>query len=389
MTLAHCDPFSGASGDMLLGAVVAAGVEPTELTGVLAGLGVQGWTLATSDVLRGGLAATRVEVGVRHDDVVRTWADVRELLAAAHLPEPVRERSLRVFSRLAHAEARVHGSDVERVHFHEVGAVDAIIDVVGVCAGLHLLGVERVSCSPVATGTGMTRGRHGLLPVPAPAVLELLQGAPSMATDVAAELCTPTGAALLAEWVATWGPQPPMIVQAVGYGAGSRDLERPNVLRLVLGDALPAAASDEAQQALLLETTLDDLPGEFVPAVLDGLRAAGASDAWARPVVMKKGRPGLEIVCVADPALSEVLRGVLFRETTTLGVRGRLVDKWMLEREWVTVDVAGQPVRLKVGRLDGAAVNVAPEYDDCAAAAAASGLPLKEVYARARSAWRE
>ncbi len=397
MTLAHVEPFSGASGDMLLGAVVDAGADLDAVVAVLRGLPVGGWTVSAETVIRGGLGATRVTVDVdagERDGVVRTWGNVRELLAAAALPAAVRERALAAFSRLATAEAHVHRTPVERVHFHEVGALDAIVDVVGVCAGLDLLGVKRLTCGPVALGTGMTRGAHGLLPVPAPAVLELLRGAPTRATDVAAELCTPTGAALLAEWTDAWGSQPAMVVDRVGYGAGARELDRPNVVRLVLG-AAPATTGDDrggdataAGVALLLETTVDDLPGEFVPPVLDALRAAGASDAWARPVLMKKGRPGLEIACLAPVDRGDALRRVLFRETTTLGVRGRLVDKWALAREWTTVTVAGAPVRLKVARLDGEIVNVAPEYDDCAAAATATGLPLKEVYARARAAWQ-
>jgi uncharacterized protein (TIGR00299 family) protein len=381
----HVDPFSGASGDMLLGAVVDAGVGLGDIVAALTGLGLEGWALTAEPALRGGIGATRVLVATHEDGVVRTWANVRERIGGADLPAVVKTRALATFRRLAEAEARIHRRDVERVHFHEVGALDAIIDVVGVCAGLHLLGIESLSCGPVAQGVGMARSEHGLLPIPAPAVLELLRGAPTYATGVPAELCTPTGAALLAEWTSSWGPMPALVVDRVGYGAGSRDLDRPNVVRLVVGDAADGPA---ATRALILETTVDDLPGELVPPVLDALRAAGASDAWARTVLMKKGRPGLEITCIADPDRGEALRGVLFRETTTLGVRGHTVDKWALEREFVEVDVAGEPVRLKVGRLGDRIVNVAPEFSDCAAAAAATGLALKEVFARARAAWR-
>lgn len=386
MTVAHVDPISGASGDMLLGAIVDAGVEPAAIIAVLQQLRLDGWSLEAREVVRGGLGATAVRVLTEPDGVVRTWANVHELLATAPLPAAVRDRALGAFRRLAEAEARIHRQQVERVHFHEVGALDAIVDVVGCCAGLHLLGVTSLSCAPLPQGVGMVRAEHGLLPVPAPAVLELLRGAPTYATGVTAELVTPTGAALLAEWTDSWGPMPELVIDRIGYGAGSRDLERPNVLRLVVG-----APSDRrgAGRALLLSTTVDDLSGELVPPVLDALRAAGASDAWARSVLMKKGRPGVEIVALSDPAHGPALREVLFRETTTLGVRSVPVDKWTLDREFVTVNVEDQPVRLKIGRLAGTVVNVAPEFDDCAAAAAATGLPLKEVYARARSAWRE
>ena len=386
MSSVHVDPVGGASGDMLLAALVDAGVEPGALRAAVDPLDLGDWTLEIGEVTRGGLGAVAVTVTAADDGVVRTWPYVRGLLERAPLPEAVRARALGTFRRLARAEARIHRVDPERVHFHEVGAVDALVDVVGVCTGLHLLEAERVTCAPVPQGVGMTRSAHGLLPLPAPAVLELLAGAPTYSTGITAELCTPTGAALLAEWVDEWADMPPLRPRRVGYGAGARNLEaRPNVLRLIVGEP---ARHGGAAAAVLLETTVDDLSGELVPPVLDALRAAGADDAWARPVIMKKGRPGLELACIAPPARSAALRRVLFRETTTLGVRERLLDKWTLEREWVTVEVEGQPVRLKVGRLDDQVVNVAPEFEDCAAAARVTGLPIKEIVARARAGWR-
>lgn len=384
MTHAHIDPVSGASGDMLLGALLDVGAPLDHVREVLAVLDIPGWELSTETVTRSGIGATSAQVRTDDSSVVRTWGNVRELLARAPLSETVRTRALGTFRRLADAEARIHRVDPDRVHFHEVGALDAIVDIVGVCAAFAALGVDRVSCAPVPQGVGMTRSAHGLIPVPAPAVLELLHGAPTYSTGLPFELCTPTGAALLAEWTDDWTELPPLVVERAGYGAGTRDTERPNVLRVVLGEPMATAPS---AVALLLETTIDDLSGELLPPVLDALRDAGAQDAWARPVLMKKGRPGLEIACLADPSDGEALRRVLFRETTTLGIRGRLVDKWVLERNWVTVEVAGHEVRLKIGLLEGRVVNVAPEYEDCVAAARSSGLPLKEVYARARSAW--
>jgi pyridinium-3,5-bisthiocarboxylic acid mononucleotide nickel chelatase len=388
---AHIDPFSGASGDMLLGAALDAGVALPALTAVLEGLDLPDWSLTAEPAMRGGIGATQAAVRTDEQGVVRTWANVRELLSRAPLPDPVRDRALSTCRRLAEAEARIHRTEPERVHFHEVGGVDAIVDVVGVCAGLHLLGVEKVTSAPVAQGIGMVRSAHGLLPVPAPAVLELLRGVPTYSTGIAAELCTPTGAALLAEWVDEWGPMPPMAVASVGYGAGSRDLqEQPNLLRLVLGtdaDGTGDLGGGGAESAVVLQTSVDDLSGELVPPVLDALRAAGADDAWARQVLMKKGRPGVEIVCLAKPAHVDALRRVLFTETSTLGVRAQRVEKWALERSLTEVDVLGHAVRLKVGLLDGAVVNVAPEFADCAAVAEATGVPLKEVFALARTAW--
>lgn len=387
MKVAYLDPFSGASGDMLLGAVVDAGAPLEGIVEILQGLRVDGWAVRADAVTRGGLAATSVIVMCEETGVVRTWGNIRELLGGADLPEPVRRRALATFSHIAEVEARIHRRDLEHVHFHEVGGLDAIVDVVGVCAGLHLLGVESVTSGPVAQGVGMVRTDHGLLPIPAPAVLELLQGAPTYSTGEAFELCTPTGAALLAEWTDTWGALPAMTLERVGYGAGSHDLDRPNVIRIVVGEATETGPA--TGRALLLETTVDDLSGELVPPVLDALRTAGASDAWARPVSMKKGRPGVEIVCLASPERGEALRRVLFRETTTLGVRGTLVEKWSLDREWVEVDVVGCRVRVKLGRLHGSVMNAAPEFEDCVAASRASGLPLKEVFALASAAWVE
>ncbi len=385
MTVAHIDPVSGASGDMLLGALLDAGADLDAVRDVLDGLEVGGWTLEVAPVVRAGIGATHAVVRTEESGVVRTWGNVRELLSRARLPEPVRVRSLATFGRLAEAEARIHRMAPDRVHFHEVGAVDAIVDIVGVCTALHLLGVSHVTCGPVPQGIGMTRAGHGMLPIPAPAVLELLRGAPTFSTGLPVELCTPTGAALLAEWTDAWGDLPLLTVEATGYGAGTRELERPNVLRVVLGAATGGRATGTV---LVLETTIDDMAGELVPPVLDALRAAGASDAWARPVLMKKGRPGVELICLGPPEAGDVLRRVLFRETTTLGVRVRVEDRWTLDRSWAEVDVAGATVRLKLGHLDGEVVNVAPEFDDCVAAAAATGLPLKEIYARARGAWR-
>ena len=371
---------------MFLGAIVDAGVPLDAIVSALQVLEVEGWALASSEVIRGGIGATRVEVNVRPEGVVRTWGNIRELLERAALPDGAKVRSLRAFERLARAESQIHRVEVDRVHFHEVGGIDAIIDIAGTCVGWELLGVERVTSTSVVLGTGMTRSAHGLLPVPAPAVVELLRGAPTMAGDVAVELCTPTGAALLAELVDVWSTQPPMVTEQVGYGAGSRDIERPNVLRMTIGAAAPPAAHPGS--AVVLETTIDDMPGELVPPVLDALRAAGASDAWARPVLMKKGRPGLELACIAPEGAAEAVRRVLFTETTTLGVRGRSVDKWTLDRDWVAVDVEGAPVRLKIGLLGGEVVNVAPEFSDCQRAAETTGLPLKEVFARARAQWQ-
>lgn len=387
----HIDAPAGAAGDMLLGALVDAGVAVEDLAAVLEGLDLPGWELRAEPVVRAGQAATKAVVTVTSDPAPRRYSDIRHLLHAARLPSAVRDRALATFRRLAEAEGRVHATAADQVTLHETGAVDAIVDIVGVAAGMELLGAQRVTCAGVAQGTGTVETAHGTVPLPAPAVVELLRGAPTYARPVATELCTPTGAALLAEWVDAWTGQPPMTVRTAGYGAGSRELDFPNVIRMVVGDPLAEATASPADgattPAVMVEATVDDLPGELVPTVLEALLDAGADDAWAQPVLMKKGRPGLTITCLSPPERAEAARRVLVTETTTLGVRSHHVDKWVLARDSVTVEVAGHPVRIKVGRLAGQVVNAAPEYADCAEAARASGLAVKDVYARARSAW--
>ena len=371
---------------MLLGAFVDAGVPLATLQAAVDGLGVEPVRLVATTTTRGGLGACKVDVEVadRAGDVAtRTWADVRALLEAAALAEPVRRTALDVFARLAAAEGAVHRVPAADVHFHEVGALDALADVVGVAAALHALGLTELAAGPVSLGSGTTRGAHGPLPVPAPAVLALLAGVPVQGGPVAAEMTTPTGAALLAATVSRWGPLPPMTVVRTGTGAGGRDPgEVANVLRLVLGEPAPAGAGTD----LLLETNVDDLDPRLWPAVLSRLLAVGASDAWLTPILMKKGRPAhtLSVLC-ADSAAAAVRREV-FLETSTLGLRETRVDRRALARTSATVDVAGQPVRVKLAWLAGEVVNAMPEWEDVAAASAALARPGKVVLQQAQSA---
>lgn len=386
------DAAAGAAGDMILGALIDAGVSVDAILEVAGGLDIGEWGLTAERTSRAGQVVCKAVVTAPDPDprASRRFAEIRRVLAEARLPEPVRERALATFVRLAEAEGRVHGVDADEVAFHELGAVDALVDIVGVCAGLHLLEAERVTCGAVAQGSGTVETAHGRLPLPAPAVVELLLGAPTYSLPVDAELCTPTGAALLAEWVDEWVDLPPMTLRAVGYGAGTRELAFPNVLRVVVGEPLRAATQDGAPAtatSVVVETTIDDLTGELVPGVLDALLDAGADDAWAQPVLMKKGRPGLTITCLVPPGRVDAARRVLVSETTTLGVRSHTVDKWALERAITTVDVAGHPVRVKVGRLGDTVTTAAPEHADCVAVSGATGLPVQDVYARARAAW--
>ena len=376
------DLGSGVSGDMLLGALVGAGVPPATLSAALEPLGLP-ITLRREEVRRGGLAAVRVHVDVPAEDQPhRTWADVRVLLD--RLAEPLRSSASDVFAALARAEAAVHGVPVDDVHFHEVGALDAVADVVGVCAGVADLGLDRLVASPIALGSGSVRTAHGRLPVPGPAVLALLAdaSAPAHGGPAGEELATPTGVALVTSLASGYGPLPPMRPTRTGTGAGGRDpADRPNVVRLVVGEAL---AAESPQQVVVLETNVDDLDPRAWPAVLANLLAAGALDAWLTPVLMKKGRPAHVVSALAEPVAVPAVRAVLFRETTTLGVRESGVARQVLARRFRTVDVSGQSVAVKLGLgPDGEVLNAVPEWEDVVRAAAALDRPVKAVLAQA------
>ncbi|MCZ2813288.1 nickel pincer cofactor biosynthesis protein LarC [Modestobacter sp. VKM Ac-2979] len=382
MTIGWLDLSAGASGDMLLGALVDAGVPLTVLAGAVAALPVEPVTLTAEPTTRHGLGATRVHVHAPASDVHRTWVDVRTILADAALAPAVRDGALAVFERLAVAEGRVHRVPADEVHFHEVGALDALADVVGVVAGFAHLALERLTASPVALGSGSARGAHGVVPVPGPAVLELLRGVPVVAGPVPAETCTPTGAALLAAHVREWTTLPPMRVDRVGSGAGGRDPEQlPNLVRLVLGEPV-----DEPATGLLLETNVDDLDPRLWPGVLSDLLAAGASDAWLTPILMKKGRPAHTLSVLCRPAVHAAVQDVVVAATSTIGLRVQPVQKVALQRVEGSVAVFGSPVGVKVADIDGRVVNVSVEFEDVAALARSLGLPAKEVLRAATAA---
>ncbi|MBB6627836.1 nickel pincer cofactor biosynthesis protein LarC [Nocardioides sp. KIGAM211] len=381
------DASSGASGDMLLGALLGAGVPVDVLQSAVDAIAPEPVTLSVERVQRNGFAATRCHVGLADSATHRTWRDIRALLADAALAEPVRDLATRTFERLAVAEAAVHGTEPEDVHFHEVGALDAIADVVGVCAGfVHLASVE-VVVSPVAVGSGTIRGAHGSMPVPPPAVAELLRGVPSYAGPPGApamELCTPTGAAMLTTLATSWGAQPPMVTDVVGVGAGGRDPEgHANVLRLLVGTPVDAAPAPAAAPPLLIETNVDDLDPRVWPAVIAALLEAGASDAWLTPILMKKGRPAHTLSVLVAAARAAEVRATIFRQTSTIGLREQPLGKHALDREMVAVEVGGHEIAVKLARHDGVLVNAQPEYDDVARAAAALGRPVVDVLADA------
>jgi len=380
----HC--FSGIAGDMALGSLIDAGADVAEVRNLLDRLPMAGWSMEVSPVMRAGIGATKVDVMVADTPVVRTYAHIIGLVDEARLPERVRNRAHATFAALADAEGHLHRRPAAQVHFHEVGGVDAVIDVVGTCAALEVLGVDTIWASPVANGMGMVRSAHGLLPVPAPAVVELLRGAPTYGRDVPYELTTPTGAALLASTVTGWGPMPPMQVGAAGFGAGTRDLEGlPNLLQVVIGESMSEVPSRPVpgQPVTLLEVNVDDATGETLAHAVAALLDAGAHDAWITPIVMKKGRPAHTVSALADPALADQVAAVLVAETGSLGLRGETIQRWPSARIDGQVDVGGVPVRVKVG-----AGRVKVEHDDAASAARRTGLPLREVVSRAEEAWR-
>ncbi len=377
----HC--FAGIAGDMALGSLIDAGADVAEVRAMLDRLPMAGWSMEVEPVMRGGIGATKVDVVVAETPVVRTYAHIIGLVDEARLPERVRNRAHATFAALAEAEGKLHRRPAAQVHFHEVGGVDAVIDVVGTCAALEVLGVDEVRSSPVANGTGMVRSAHGMLPVPAPAVVELLRGAPTYGRDVPYELTTPTGAALLAATVTGWGPMPPMQIAAAGFGAGTRDLEGlPNLLQVVIGQSVAEVPirPEPGQPVTLLEVNVDDATGETLAHAVARLLDAGAHDAWVTPIVMKKGRPAYTVSALCDPALTAQVGGVLTDETGSLGVRGATLERWPRRRNELSVDVAGVPVRVKVspGR-------VKVEHEDAARAARRAGLPLREVVFRAEA----
>ena len=382
--IAYLDCFSGISGDMLLGALVDAGLSPDDLRSELAKLSFQGkdYRLEVAKTQRAGLAATKVTVALEEAASAsgghRRLPDILSLIEQSALPPADKERSATVFRRLADAEARVHGVEPEAVDFHEVGAVDAIVDVVGSVAGLRLLGVEELYCSPLPAGGGVARGAHGELPVPAPATLELLAeaGAPLAAgPDADVELVTPTGAAIVTTLARF--RRPAMAVRAAGYGAGARDTEgRPNVLRLWLGDALAGRQGT----MLLIETNIDDMNPELYGYAQERLFEAGAADVWLMHIQMKKSRPGVLLSVLCPVEREDAVVGVLLRETSTLGVRVREVARHEAEREVFEFESSLGPAAVKVKRLPGQPPMVSPEYEPCARLARERGLPLLEVY---------
>ena len=385
MRTLYFDCFAGISGDMTLGALVGAGADERELLEQITLLGVEGYEISFEKVDRSGISATRAVVRAEERQRHRHLSDILRIIGASRLGGSVKSRASEIFTRLAEAEARVHGIDVGRVHFHEVGALDAIVDVVGACVGFELLGARRFVSSPLHVGSGTVEMAHGRFPVPPPAVAELLRGVPIYSTEISGELVTPTGAAIVSTVCDEFGPVPPMRVGRTGYGAGGREYERfPNVLRVFVGEAEERGADEKL---LVVETNLDDATPQVVGHLMERAFKAGALDCWLTPVQMKKNRPGVLVSVLCAPERREAFLELLFTETTTLGARSYEVARRALERQVVRAETEYGAIDVKVARLGGRAVGGTPEYEQCRAAAERAGVPLREVEAAARAAF--
>jgi hypothetical protein len=377
--LAYLDCVGGLAGDMLLAALLDAGAELGTLRGVPSALGVDGVEIDVERVERQGIGALHLRIDAADDHEHRRYAQIRELVERAALPDRARARSLEAFRRLAEAEGGIHGVEPDEVHFHELGSLDTLIDVCGAFVLLEELSVDRVVSSPLPFARGFVNAAHGTLPLPAPATLALLEGAALVGVDLEAELVTPTGAAIAATVVDAWGGLPPLTLERVGYGAGTKDFEdRPNIVRVVLGTTERATSP-----VVLVETNLDDFSPELVPDAVERCFEAGALDVWTVPAQMKKGRPGFVLSALARPEAQAAVALALLESTSALGVRVSRLERYELEREERTVEVGAGTVRVKVGLLDGRVVNVAPEHDDCAAVAKSAGRSVKSVWAEA------
>ena len=387
MRIAYFDCFSGVSGDMCLGALVDSGLPLADLVQGLEVLRLRGFSLRSRRVARGALSGTKVDVLIEKGrDRMLSLRDVRRVLKAAHLPEPVRDRSLAVFDRLAEAEGLAHRTPAAKVHFHELGSLDSLVDVVGTVLGCHLLGVEALYVSAINVGSGTSRSEHGVIPAPGPATAALLKGLSVYAAGPRFELTTPTGAALMATLSAGSGSMPAMTVTSIGYGAGEADPPGwPNAVRVFVGDTLEPAESD---RVAMLETNLDDMNPQGYDLLIERLLARGALDVTLAPVIMKRGRPGIVLSVLTDPAKMEPVLKVLFAETTTLGVRVQEVARRLLARELTEVATRFGPVRVKVAKTAGRRVKARPEYQDCKRIAEQTGLPLRDVVREVERAFR-
>ncbi len=389
MKQAYFDCFSGISGDMTLGALLDAGLPLDHLRKELQALALPGWELTAEKVWKSGMAATYVKVSTEDTKTHRSLSAILQILEKSSLPANVKKQSSAIFQKLGEAEASVHDVPLEKIHFHEVGAADAIVDIVGACIGFAALGIDSFACSPLNVGGGTAKMAHGVLPVPAPATARLLLGKPTYSNGVLKELVTPTGAAIVATLCTDFGPQPPMSVSAIGYGAGSSNLEsQPNVLRLMIGEAAAKPNAAESDTIRVLEANLDDMNPQIFGYFLEKALAAGALDVFATPVHMKKNRPGMLVTLLCKPEDAPRFEDMLFAETTTIGVRSYAAARRILARHWESVHTQFGDVRIKVARLNGHIRQASPEFEDCRKLAEAQNVPLQRVMDEAIQTWK-
>ncbi len=388
MKVLYFDLIGGASGDMILGALIDAGVPAEKLTEMLAGLKLDEFELIATPIEKNGFQATKVDIQVGDQPPERHLKEILEVIRNSSLPTSIQNRAIRIFQKIASVEAGIHNKPVDHIHLHELGGTDTIVDVTGALLALDFLGVSHIYASPIPLGSGFIKGAHGQIPLPAPATMGLLKGLPVRSTEIKAELITPTGAALLAELVKDFSPPPEMKVEAVGYGAGTRDLPIPNLLRVMIGETAETG-NQIREQLILLESNLDDLNPEIYPYVMESLFNAGALDVCLVPVQMKKNRPGTQIQVLAEVQKAEDMRDILFRETSTLGIRQTQVDRYSLPRNIQDVSTSFGIVRIKVAGEGTKFQKASPEYEDCQKLARENDIPIQQVYQEAVKAYYE
>jgi len=392
MRQAYLDCSSGISGDMFLAALLDAGLDARHLLDELKKLSLGFYKLKRTRALRGGIVGTRWEVEVGPDQPHRKLGDIEELIGKAALSDGVKEKSLKIFHRLAEVEGKLHNQPPAEIHFHEVGAVDAIIDIVGACVGLEALEISELICSPLNVGSGRTEAAHGSLPVPAPATAELLKDIPIYSSGVEGELVTPTGAAIVSTLAASFGPFPSFKIERIGYGAGAKEFPKhPNVVRIFIGERLeaikPEAGKPGDELVTIIEANLDDMNPQLYGYFAERALAAGALDVTCASVQMKKNRPGLQLTLLTTPENADALAQLVFEQTTTIGLRMYEARRQVLERELTVVETPYGMVRIKIAKRDGKVLNAAPEYDDCRSLAREKGVPLKQVMLAAQVAF--
>jgi len=391
MKIAYFDCFSGISGDMTLGALVDLGLEPELLKGELSKLNLEGYNISFTKSSKHAITGTKAHVELthhhhhdhdhhhEHEHHGRHLGDIRQLIEASDLSDDVKSKAMSIFVRLGEAEAKVHDTTIEEVHFHEVGAVDSIVDIVGAAIGISAMGIEKIYSSPPSLGTGLTKSSHGIIPIPVPATMELLKGIPVRQTEIKGELVTPTGAAIISTLSEGFGPMPEMVVDKVGYGAGTKDLEeQPNLLRVSLGTA--GGGDYESDAVNVVETNIDDMSPQVYDLLIDKLLETGALDVFLTPIVMKKSRPAIKLTAlVKSPQLDEVCACIL-RETTTLGVRIYRTDRKKLSREIIEVDTEYGKISVKLGKIGDEVVKILPEYEDCKRIAREKNIPVMKIH---------